>query len=287
MDEVVIADGPLEAVVLPEAGARLHRLRAFGHDVLLTPDDPATHLGDPFFWGAYVMAPWCNRIEARPTQVGAHQIDLPSNFPDGSAIHGQVYARPWDRRADGSFGVSGGGDGWPWTYEMRMDVEIDGGTLQIDLLLTNTSADPMPAGIGIHPWFRRPLRTAIHADSFFADNLATETRPKPVAGPFDLRKIGVMADDLDGAWTDLGDPPVALRWDDLGLAMTMRTTPAAPYIVAASPSRVDAIAVEPQTHAPQGARRLLGGEPGGLAMLPPGEALRMRIELAFEQLDRG
>ena len=119
MDEVVIADGPLEVVVLPEAGARLHRVRAFGHDIILTPDDPATHLADPFFWGSYVMAPWCNRIEARPTAIGSRTVDLASNFPDGSAIHGQVYLRPWTRADDGSFVVSGGGDGWPWTYDVR------------------------------------------------------------------------------------------------------------------------------------------------------------------------
>ncbi len=285
MEEVVIAEGSLELVVLPEAGARLHRLRAFGHDVLRTPDDPATHLDDPFFWGAYVMAPWCNRIESRPTALDSHEIDLASNFPDGSAIHGQVYARPWDRQADGTFRVSGGGDGWPWTYETTMRVGIHGVTLRLDLLLTNTSVDPMPAGLGIHPWFRRPLRVAIHADEFYADNLATEARPKPVEGPFDLRAMGVMADDLDGTWTSVGDPPVEFRWDDLGLRMTMRTTPAVPYIVAASPARVDAIAVEPETHAPQALRRLLGGEPGGLVMLPPGEALRLGIDLAFERIN--
>ena len=66
--------------------------------------------------------------------------------------------------------------------------------------------------------------------------------------------------------------------------MTMRTSPAAPYIVAASPGVVDAIAVEPETHAPQAIRRLIGGEPGGLAMLPPGDALEMGIDLAFERL---
>lgn len=285
MDEVVIADGPLEVVVLPEAGARLHRLRAFGHDVLLTPDDPATHLSDPFFWGAYVLAPWCNRIEARSTAVGSRQVDLASNFPDGTAIHGQVYARPWARQPDGAFVVSGGGDGWPWTYEVGMLVEVRGETLRIDLRLTNTSPDPMPAGLGIHPWFRRPLHVAIHADEFYADNLATAPRPEPVEGPFDLRTIGVMADDLDGTWTALGDPPVEFRWNDLGLRATMRTTPAVPYIVAASPGRIDAIAVEPETHAPQALRRLLGGEPGGLVMLPPGEALRMGVDLAFERID--
>lgn len=287
MDEVVIADGPLEVVVLPEAGARLHRLRAFGHDVLRTPGDPATHLGDPFFWGAYVMAPWCNRIEARPTTIGSRQVDVASNFPDGSAIHGQVYLRPWERQADGALRVAGGGDGWPWTYEAGLRVEVDGQTVRIDLLLTNTSTDPMPAGLGIHPWFRRPLRVAIRADNVFADNQATEPRPAPVAGPFDLRMVDVMADDLDGTWTTLGNPPVELRWDDLGLRMTMRTIPATPYMVAASPAHIDAIAIEPETHAPQAVRRLLRGEPGGLDMLPPGEALKMSIDLAFQQLDPG
>jgi galactose mutarotase-like enzyme len=55
------------------------------------------------------------------------------------------------------------------------------------------------------------------------------------------------------------------------------------YIVAASPSGLDAIAVEPQTHVPQGLRRLLNHEPGALTMLEPGRSLRMGVELAFAQ----
>ena len=287
MDEIVIADGPLEVTVLPEAGARIHRLRAFGHDVILTPADPAQHLADPFFWGSYVMAPWCNRIEARPTRIGAREIDLASNFPDGTAIHGQVYVRPWTYAGDGTFRISGGGDGWPWTYDVRMQIDVHDATLRIDLNLTNTSTDPMPAGMGIHPWFLKPVRVLVRADTFFADNLATERDPAPVEGRFDLRRPAAMADGLDGTWASLGDPPVEFAWDELGIRATMRTTPAVPYIVAASPGNIDAVAVEPETHAPQAVRRLLGDEPGGLSMLPPGETLAMAIDLAFEQVDRG
>ncbi|MDP9482071.1 MAG: hypothetical protein M3P84_02485, partial [Chloroflexota bacterium] len=96
MDELRISDGPIEVVALPQLGARIHRLRAFGHDLIRTPADPATHASDPFYWGGYVMAPWCNRIEAGPVRVDSHRVALGSNFSDGSAIHGQVYARPWD-----------------------------------------------------------------------------------------------------------------------------------------------------------------------------------------------
>mgnify|MGYP001794549893 CR=1 FL=1 len=34
-------------------------------------------------------------------------------------------------------------------------------------------------------------------------------------------------------------------------------------------------ALEPETHAPQGLRRLLNGEPGGLAVVVPGETLTL------------
>ena len=65
----------------------------------------------------------------------------------------------------------------------------------------------MPAGMGIHPWFRRPLRIAIHADEVFDDNLATTALPRPVDGALDLRAMRVMDDDLDGTWASLGIRP--------------------------------------------------------------------------------
>jgi aldose 1-epimerase len=285
VEELTLSDGTIEVVVLPDVGARLHRLRAFGHDLLRTPGDVREHLRDPFFWGAYVMAPWCNRIEAGPVFVGSQRIALGSNFPDGSAIHGQVYARPWDRHEDGTLSVSGGGDGWPWAYEVGLRIEVVARTVRMELSLLNTSADPMPAGLGIHPWFRRPLLVAIRGNAVYAENLATAPRPEPVHGPFDLREIGEMSAGLDATWTDLGEPAVELRWPDPGIRATMRITSPTVHVVAASPGHLDAIAVEPETHAPQGLRRLLRGEPGGLTMLDPGQALGLGVELAFDRFD--
>ena len=285
MEEVAFADGAVEVVVLPEAGARLHRLRAFGHDLLRTPDDPREHLRDRFFWGGYIMAPWCGRIDAGPVPVGSRVVDLGSNFPDGSAIHGQVHTQPWEQHHDGTLHVEGGGDGWPWNYEVGLRIAVHEPTIRIDLDLLNRSSDPMPAGLGIHPWFREPVEVAIRGDSFHSPNTATPAEPQPVLGHFDLRRVGPMAADLDATWTDLADPPVELVWPDAGVRATMRATPPVGYIVAASPGDVDAIAVEPQTHAPQGLRRLLGREPGALTMLKPGQTLGLTVELAFQRLE--
>jgi aldose 1-epimerase len=289
VNELVFSDGTVEAVILPEVGARLHRLRAFGHDLLRTPDDPGEHLRDPFFWGAYVMAPWCNRIGAGPVLVGTRKIALGSNFPDGTAIHGQVYARPWEVQPDGSLLVRGGGDGWPWTYEVGLRVEVVDRSVRLELTLVNRSEDAMPAGLGIHPWFRRPLLVAIRGDATYPSNTATEppAEPEPVRGPFDLREVGVMSPDLDATWAALAEPPVELVWPEVAVRATMRFAAPTRYVVAASPSHLDAIAIEPETHAPQGLRRMLAGEPGGLTMLGPGERLVLGVELAFERLWTG
>lgn len=289
MDQVRIGREHVEVVVLPEAGARLHRIRAFGHDVLRAPGDPSHHRDDPFMWGGYVMAPWCNRIEADPVEVAGRTISLGSNFVDGTAIHGQVYLRPWQVDGPGSFVIRGGGDGWPWRYEVRERVELAGTAIRVELEVTNLDTEPMPAGIGLHPWFLGPLEVAIRGDVVYAPNGDTPALPVPVAGPTDLRRLGEMAEGVDATWGQLVEggrgsgarAPVELRWPGLGIDAEMRVEAPAIFIVAANPPGAGAIAVEPETHAPQALRRLRKGEPGGLTMLDPGATLRLAMTLAF------
>jgi Galactose mutarotase and related enzymes len=288
LNRLTIADGPIHVEVLPEVGARLHRLRAFGQDLLRTPDDPAEYARDPFSWGAYVMAPWCNRISAAPTAVAGQVVHLASNFPDGSAIHGQVYDTPWHQRMDGTLWVQGGDDRWPWPYEATLGVSIEDAVLTIDQSLTNLAETPMPAGIGVHPWFRRPLDVRINAPIVLRSNTDPDATVEPVSGPWDLRAMRPMPADLDAAWLAPGDPAVELRWPELSVRATLRArSDAGLCIVAASPSSLDAVAIEPQTHAPHGLRRFLNGEAGGLHSLAPGTTLRLTIELALEQVVAG
>lgn len=283
-DRLVVEDGPIRVELLPAAGARLHRLRVFGHDLLRTPDDPALHATDPFLWGAYVMAPWCNRIAASTTHVGGQTVDPTPNSPEGSAIHGQVYARSWEVGHDGWLTIRGGGDGWPWDYESMIRVTTEERILRIEQALTNLAGDPMPAGLGIHPWFRRPIDVRIDAALALTSNIDPAAPLGPVSGLLDLRSMRPMPSDLDAAWLDPGDPAVELHWPGLEVAATLRLrSDAGRVIVAASPSGLDSVAIEAQTHLPQGLRRLLGGEPGGLIPLAPGATIRLETELAFEQ----
>lgn len=279
METLTIRSDELEVVLLPEAGARLHRLRAFGVDLLRTPPDPTTHLHDPFFWGGYVMAPWCNRLPTTPVRVARRTVALPANFPDGTAIHGQLVLAPWTVEDEGRLRVRGGGDGWPWPYEARLSVAVDGPRLRLGLELMNLADDPMPAGLGLHPWFVEPVRLAIHAAAVYPSNLGPPGPPEPVEGAFDLRRLGELAPGLDAAWTSLSEPPVEFVWPASGLRASLATDGTARCIVAARLPAIPAVAVEPETHAPQGLRRLLEGLPDPLTLLGPGEHLQLRVVL--------
>ena len=277
-------DGDVSVEVLPGVGARLHRLRAFGVDLLRTPADPRVHLDDPWFWGSYPLAPWCNRLPTGPVEVAGRTVDLPSNFPDGTAIHGQVATAEWGHDGGGRFTIpAGGSGGWPWPYEVSQVLAPSRGRLELTLAVTNLADDPMPAGLGIHPWFLDPVEVAIAASHAFPSNTDPRSDPEPVRGELDRRALGPLAVGVDATWTGLGDPPVVLRWPAAGLRATMSTSRSARYIVAAHLAGVDATAVEPETHAPAGIRRLLRGEPGGLELIEPGATLELRIELQFER----
>ena len=139
----------------------------------------------------------------------------------------------------------------------------------------------MPAGLGFHPWFRTPATLQIPSGSVFADNTDPAVRPSPASGALDLREPAPVAVGTDACWVDLSEPAVTLRWDDLGVQLTMSADRPDIVAVAARLPHIDAIAVELQTHAAAGVRRLLHGERYALHALPPGDTLHLTLTLAF------
>jgi aldose 1-epimerase len=281
-EQVLYRSDDIELVMLPGLGARMHSLHVRGINVLRTPSDVTEHERDPFYWGGFVMAPWCNRIAPGPMRVDGLTVDLPVNFNDGTAIHGQVYAAPWERDTDASMAIEREGDGWPWRYRVEMDVAVNGLEVSIVQRLRNLADTPMPAGIGLHPWFPEHVKLAVHSGLVYASNENSSARPVPVDGDLDLRHETEMAVGVDAAWSDPTDPPVELWWPEAGLHAVMRAPFPTLHIVAAYAPERGAIAVEPETHAPQGLRRLVNGEPGALTMIDPGAEIELPISIVFD-----
>ena len=80
----------------------------------------------------------------------------------------------------------------------------------------------------------------------------------------------------DATWTGLARPRLSCIGRELGVKATCsNTVHGTTYVTAAFPAEVDALAVEPQTHAPQGLRRLMSGEPVRLRGWSPGGELTL------------
>jgi len=281
--QLVLRSEAIEVVLLPDLGGRIHRIRAFGHDLLRTPSDPMAHAVDPFLWGAYPMAPWCNRAPAGRRRLAGRPADLAANYEDGSAIHGLVYAESWDVDDDGGLAIrrGGAGDRWPWPFEVTLKPTVDRRTLTLAYGLTNRSDTPMPAGIGLHPWFRRPLELRVPADRVYATNLGSPSRPEPAAANFDLRELASPASGMDATWTRLEGPRIDLAWPRVGVTLALEVATTAPGILVAvaSPAAIDAVAIEPQTHGPDPLRRLEQGEPDAPVLLDAGDTLGLTLSL--------
>jgi galactose mutarotase-like enzyme len=282
--QLALRSDELEVVILPEFGGRIHRIRAFGEDLLRTPDDPATHGTEPFFWGAYVMAPWCNRAAPGPVDLAGRVTNLAPNFPDGTAIHGLVSSAPWARRGEAEVVVRlDAGAAWPWPFEVEQSARLGEGTLDMEYRLVNLDAEAlMPGGLGLHPWFLRPIEVQVPAERAYATNSGSPREPTPVAGEDDLRALASPADGLDATWTALARPRIELRWPGSGIRATLdvQTDAGGVLVALASPPGLDAIAVEPQTHGPDPLRRLAAGEPDPPALLAPGASMSLTVRIS-------
>lgn len=281
VEEVRWSSEELEVSVLPGLGCRLHRLRAFGVDLLRTPADPATHADDPFFWGAYLMAPWTNRATAAPMTIAGRTVDLPANFGDGTAIHGQVHRAPWRQRGPHTFAVRHDGGGWPWAYEVTAEIAVDGPRLRLAYAVVNRSDGPMPAGIGLHPWFRRPVEIEVHARRVHPRNDDPRAPAADPTGDLALDLGREPARGLDATWLDIAPRRVRLRWPAEGLTagVTVEADSDPVHVAVATPEEPDAVAVEPVTHAPWALDRLAGGHPGAMRLVDPGAAVTLAIEV--------
>jgi aldose 1-epimerase len=277
-----LATDVLQVELLPEVGGRCHRIRAFGHDLLRVPPDPSVLVDDPFFWGWYPLVPWTNRVPGGLLRWRGSTIQLPPNYPDGSALHGHGYAAPWTPVAPGEYELRHDPDAFPWAYVARQRWSCEEATLRQELSLTNVGDGDMPAGLGIHPWWvagggldvEVPSRAAYDCVDGLAIG-APHRAPSP-SGPVPWG--------TDHLFTDLQAHEVALRWHGLGVQATLAFSTTARHVHLAAFEHADAVAVEPVTHAGDGHRRLDAGEPGAIDVLAPGDTLAVDYALTAARL---
>ena len=170
---------------------------------------------------------------------------------------------------------------WPWDYEAVQRFSLDPKGLRIVLGCTNRSAEPMPCGLGQHPYF--PCTEETRLDTEVATVWTIDDKVLPVeqvaaTGRFDLADRLVCGQALDngfGGWNGrarLSTPGVPF--------ITEMSSPDAGYFQLYSPSSGGFIVAEPVSHANAALNEPEERWPElGIRVLEPGETMSLTMRL--------
>lgn len=286
---VTLAAGALELELSPSIGGAIRALRwsddSRSTDILRKCNDRLENVLDA---ASFPLVPFVNRIRGGRFRFRGRDVSLAPNMAgDPSPLHGQGWLGAWSveeasaERALLRFRHAAGE--WPWDYEAWQEFVLDERGLSLALTCRNLSREPMPCGLGQHPYFpcgagTRLDTTVTHAWTIDENVLPVE---KVVAdGRFDLRERAVCGQDLDhgfGGWNGearLSDPdwPYELALSSLQARFFQLYSPASGGIFVAEPvTHANAALNAPEEQ----------WEELGMRVLDPGEAmsLDMRLEV--------
>jgi aldose 1-epimerase len=278
--------GPVTATVT-ELAASLRRLTVRG--VELIQDYASDAL--PSQGSGIVLVPWPNRVRGGRWQLDGRPQQLDLTEPArGNATHGLLRNTGYrvTDRSDAAVTLSAPvfpQHGYPFRLDTSVRFELTPDGLDVTHGIVNAGTGRAPVGIGVHPYLRvgatprRLLTVTVLADTVLElDDAQIPVADHPVDGTrFDLRD-GLPLDGvtLDTPFTDLAvvdgrvrhrltapdGSAVELAADpDFGFAQVFTSE-----IYETDDGRVDAVAIEPMTCAPDA---LNSGR--GLRWLDPGE----------------
>jgi aldose 1-epimerase len=234
----------------------------------------------------FPLVPYVNRIRGGRFTFRESEISIDPNMAgDPSPLHGQGWLNPWTvEHQDTTSAVltyrHEPGE-WPWSYEARQEFALDERGFSVHLACRNTSAQPMPCGLGQHPYFDCGPGTRIdtHVEcAWTIDDKVLPVEKVAAEGRYDLSDRLVCGQDLDNGFGSWGGEA---RMSDPDWPYELRlTSPEAKFFQVYSPPHGNIFVAEPVTHAnaalnaPESEWRELG-----MRVLEPGESMSLDLRL--------
>jgi aldose 1-epimerase len=266
------------AAVLPSYGFNLFSLKlpAAGQvrEMLQSAADFADNPREPARHGTPILFPYPNRIRGGRYRYHGKDYQLP--VKGGNAIHGFAMDVPWDVLESSADGESASITGryqiskhspamlplWPADAILEVRYALSSRRLTMTITVTNPTAEELPYGFGIHPYFRLPIvpggdsaQTLVvlpAARYWVLSEFLPTGEIRPVDDRLDFRKgqprKGLKLDDVLTGLAFEGDH-AACRLIDLGLPAEFRLSFDRGFreLVAFTPAAEGIIAVEPYT----------------------------------------
>lgn len=278
--------GPLSLSLAPARGGGIARFDCCavsgGKIAIFRPLDEA--VDSPVALASFPLVPFVNRVRGGAFNFRGRRVTLARNLPpDPSPLHGQGWQAAWEVErlaGDGARLIYRHDPGeWPWAYAAQQIFALDDRGLSLDLSCTNRSDEPMPCGLGQHPYFPCGRETKLDtrvSHVWTVDEQLLPVEKVPAEGRYDLRKRLVCGQVLDngfGGWGGLawmGDPgwPYELVLSSASAGFFQLYSPPEGGIFVAEPvTHANAALNEPESEWPElGMRVLQPGQEMGLDM---------------------
>jgi aldose 1-epimerase len=168
------AEHGVEVAIVPSVGNIAYEMKVHGKNILYFPSaDLSEFQLKPALAGIPFLAPWGNRLDQQAFWANGKKFafDMAAgNVRGANPIHGllssSAYWRVTEVKADAHAAhVTSKLEfwkhpelmrQWPFAHEYEMTYTLAGGALQVNIAVSNLSAEPMPVAIGFHPYFRIP-----------------------------------------------------------------------------------------------------------------------------------
>ena len=257
---LTLFDGIAEAVVVPGLGAGLASydlLEADGPLPLFRPRRDLRGAG-PFDLASNLLLPWSNRISGGGIRFGGRFHPIAPNLAgELYPIHGNGFSSGWTVESSESAGaelsLTSHGPG-PFRYEARASYGLQAGALTMRLTIANLGAEPLPFGLGFHPWIVREADTRLKAK---AEWVVLETADHLPSGKALVSSHPQWnfseGRSLPSRWINNAflawDGRATIVWSDRELALESKAEPPLEVYILYSPSaEADFFCFEPVTH---------------------------------------
>jgi len=328
----------LSTTILPGRGMAVLQIRAFipgkGEiDLLNSPPLPEAEQlldkGDDEFGnqvfkiGGAILLPFANRIRGKlspdgktiTADVAGKSVTLPANWSSGKpgaekhAIHGLIRRAQFEdvRWKNGMLKSNASGvlhagnfDGhWLSSTDVKVETTLGYDAFEMTVTATNSGHDPLPMGIGWHPYFILPgndrQQVKLHIPgqtrammNNYDDTFTTGQRTPVKGSDYDFSMMGGRALDdqyLDDNFSDLtyaANGRTVSEIIDPGAKYGLRLITLSPRIKSIqvyAPTGKNFVAIEPQFNLPDPYNKSWGSVDTGMVLLQPGQSVSWRVRL--------
>jgi len=288
-----------EAAIAIGAGNMAYEFKVRSANFLWFPfADPGELLAEPRFCGVPFLAPWANRLDGDTYWVNGRPHALNpaiANFrrdPNGKPIHGLLnYSRDWTLVSAGADGASAWATSrldfaahpnlmaqFPLAHTIEMTYRLAAGVLQVETVITNGAAEPLPVAVGYHPYFQVPdaprdqwkVHLAARRHLLLSSQLIPtgESRAVEFGDPY-LLEHGALDDVFSGLERD-GDGRARFWVQGRQQRVTVAYGPKYPVAVVYAPPGQQFICFEPMAAVTNAFNLAHAGIYGDLQTVPPG-----------------